>query len=116
MRFVEREGISLLDLAFDVNNRNREETGAIEVDIQVKEVSIELIEQFSAALGDIGISQLIAHHGAILRLQQAIIIGMSGPGFNETNQQLIQQLKNYAINKFRASIGMKTPENERKLS
>ena len=82
-------GISLLDLAFVVNNRNREETEAMEVDIQVKEVSIEPIEQFSAALGDISIFQLLAaHHGAILRLHQAIIIAVSGPGFSETDQQL----------------------------
>ena len=88
----------------------------MEVDIRVKEVSIEPIEQFSAALGDISISQLLAHHGAILRLHQAIIIGVSGSGFSETDQQLIQQLGNYAIHKFRAIIGMKTPDNERKLS
>ena len=51
----------------------------MEVDIRVKEVSIEPIEQFSAALGDISISQLLARHGAILRLHQSIIVTMPGP-------------------------------------
>ncbi len=55
-------GIAFSDLTFVVDNRDREETRPVEVDIGVEEVSIELINQFSAPLGDIGISQLLAYH------------------------------------------------------
>jgi len=48
--------ISLLDLAFGVNNRDREEAGTVEIDIGIKEVFVEPINQFSTALGDISIS------------------------------------------------------------
>jgi len=56
LRFVERERINLLDLAFGVNNRDREETGTMKIDIEIEEASIESIDPFSAALGDISIS------------------------------------------------------------
>ena len=72
-------GISLLDFTSGVNNRDREETRAMEVDIRIKEVSIKPIYQFSAHLWDISMSQLLTNHGAVLGLHQSIIIGMSGP-------------------------------------
>ncbi len=48
--------ISFPDLTFGVDNGHREETGAVEVDIRIEEVSIELVNQLSTPLGDISIS------------------------------------------------------------
>ena len=48
--------ISFLGFASVVNNRDWEETGVVEVDIGIEEVSIELVNQLSAPLGDISIS------------------------------------------------------------
>ncbi len=49
-------GVSFPDFTFGVDNGHREETGAMEIDIRIEEVSIELVNQLSAPLGDISIS------------------------------------------------------------
>ena len=69
-----------------INNRYREETGPVEIDIRIQEVFVITIEQFGARLRDIGISQVFAYHRAVLGLHQAVIIGVSGSGFGEANQ------------------------------
>ena len=82
-------GMGLIALGFGVNNRDWEETEAVEVDIHIEEVSVELVEQFSAALADISISHPLAHHGPILRLHKAIVIAVSRPRPGETDQDLL---------------------------
>ncbi len=73
------------------------------------------IEQFGARLRDMSVSQVFAHHSAILGLHKAIIIGVSGSGFGEMDQKLVQQFGYNLVDEFGAIIGMKPFDNEREL-
>ena len=54
--------ISFSDLTLVVDNRYREETRPVEVDIGIEKVTVILVERFGAGLWDISIAQMLAHH------------------------------------------------------
>lgn len=88
----------------------------MEVDVRIKEFLMVSIEQIGALLGDMGIAQLLADHRSVLGFHQGIVVGMSGAGFGETDQELVEQPGHIMIDKFGSVVRVKTQNGERELA
>ena len=87
----------------------------MEINIRIQKLLVVSVDQFSTRLWNIGISQVLANHRAILGFHQTIIIALSGSGFGEVDQHLVQQPGYYMVYKLRPIIGMKSSDNEREF-
>ncbi len=58
------------------------------------------------------IAQLFTHYRAVLRLHQAIIVGVAWPALGEANQELVQELSYRPVDKLRPVIRMEASDNK----
>ena len=73
----------------------------MEIEIEAQEIPVIPVDQLGTRLRDMVIPQLFAHYRAVLGLYQAIIIGVAGPAFGETDQELVKELGHCAVYKTR---------------
>ena len=59
------------------------------------------------------VSQLFAHHSAILGLHQTIIVAVPGSAFGKANQELVQESGYCVVYEFTPVVGMKASDEER---
>lgn len=90
-------------------------TGTMEVEIGIEVMQIELLQPFCLGGVDVAIADVLANHGSVLGLHQAIIIAVPGAAFGLSNQQFIQQTSHGGVNELAAVIGVKAENAKRKL-
>jgi hypothetical protein len=61
-----------------------------------------------------GISQMFAHHRAILGLHKSIIMGMANSAFGEADQEPILKVGDHLVYKLEPIVGMK-PSDDKSL-
>jgi hypothetical protein len=96
-----------------IRDRLREESGTVEIDVQVQEVRTERVDLFGELLRDLGIAQMLAYHGAVLGLcQDGIVVPMAGR--IHSMRSVAQQCGDLIIDVLRAVIGVDAQDPERK--
>ena len=85
------------------------------VDRYLKALFVENFDRRRVRRRDVRVSHVLAHHRSVLRLHQAIVVGVPRPRFGLLDQQLVEQLGHRMVDELAAVVGMKTPNAERKL-
>lgn len=94
-------------LAFTIGDDGGEIAGAMEVNVPIDLLAIELSKVRSVLLRDMRVTIELSDNRAILSFNQSIIVAVPGPRFGEFNVQFLQQLSNSVIDILTATIGVK---------
>ncbi len=73
--------------ALAVSDGDREEAGAMVVDVGVEIVLVKVVYQRRPFLRDMVIAQMLTDDRGVFALHQGIVIGLAGAGFGELNDQ-----------------------------
>ena len=88
----------------------------MEVEVRVEEILVEGVDQWGLFLGDMGITEVLAHHGTLVTFHQGVVIGVACSGLGELDQQLVEQLRDPFVEIFRAVVGVNALDEEREGS
>lgn len=64
----------------------------MEIEVRGEVRLAEGVDFGGEALGDVRITQMLAHHGTVLGLRQAIVVGVPGAGLGELHTEFLQDL------------------------
>jgi hypothetical protein len=76
---------------------------------------VERIDENSVSLRNMHISHVLTHHASILRLHEAVVVGMPRPLLSLSNEKLVQEFCDNRIDELASVVGMKAKDHERKL-
>ncbi len=82
-------------------------------DVRVEVVGTKGVNQTGTVLRDMRVAQVFAHHESVLELRQGVIVGLSGAGLGELDEQFIQQLCHLVVDVFRTVARMKAKDDKR---
>ena len=84
----------------------------MEVDVGIEVVLVEGFDQRCEALREMAIAQVFADDGAVFTFRQGIVVGVSGAGFGQLDQQRVEQFGHVLVDVLGAVVGVK-PENDK---
>jgi len=76
-----------------VHGFHRKEARAVEVDIGVEVITAEGVDLRGKALGDMGITQVLAYHRTVFGLHQGIVIAVAGSRLGELDVKFVEELR-----------------------
>ena len=89
--------------------------GAVEVQVRRQHVLGEGVDALSEAAGDVGVAEVLAHEGAVLGLDQGVVVAAAGARLGEfLDVELVEQLGDAVVDVLRAVVGVKTQDFERR--
>jgi hypothetical protein len=57
---------------------------------------------------------MLSDHGAVFAFHEGVVVGMSGPGFGESDEEFVEHLGDIVVDELRAVVRMKTPKDKGK--
>ena len=89
--------------------------GAVVVQVGGQEVAVEGAELGGVAAGDVAVTDVLADHGAVFGLHQAVVARLSRPALGLLDAQLFQQLGHRAVDELASVVGVKAEDAKGKL-
>ena len=85
----------------------REEAGTMEVEVGREHRLGEAVDLPGEATGDVGVAEVLAHHRAVLGLDQGVVVGFSSPGLGERlDVEFFEQGGDPVVDVLRAIVGV----------
>ena len=107
--------VHLLLLPFGILLPRSNPARPVKVQLRIHILAVEGVHGLRMLCCNVSIAHVFADHRPIFRLRQCVVITPPRPQLSLLDEQLIQQLSYRVIDIFRAVIGMKPTDPERKL-
>src|SRR5918996_2083126 len=107
------ERIALPDLALLVGIVHGKQAGPMEVQVGVEIRGTEGVDLASGVLRNVAVAQVLADHRPVLRFHQAVVVGMTRPGFGEFDAQLVEHPGYPVVDVLRTVVSVKAKDPER---
>ena len=107
------EGVALARLAFLVGDFLGKQARAVEIDIRVEVRGAPGVDLGGETLGDMRVAQVLADDRTVLRLGEAIVVGMTRARLGEFGRALVEHTGHLVIDVLRSVVGMKAQDAKR---
>ncbi len=91
------------------------QAGPVEVQERVEVLAAVGVEASGMAAVDVLVAELLAHHGPVLGLGQAVVVAVPRAAARELDAQLVEQSGHLVVDVLAAVVGMKAQDLEREL-
>jgi hypothetical protein len=90
-----------------------EQARPVEVQERVEVLAAAGVEASGMAAVDVLVAELLAHHGPVLRLGQAVVVAVPRAAARELDAQLVQQPRHLVVDVLAAVVGVEAQNLER---
>lgn len=106
--------VHLAFLALRIRPNLRKEAGPVEIEVGREVLLIEDIDQRRPPLRNVRMAKEFSDHRPILTFNEGVLVGLTGTGFGEGDQELAEEGGHPPIDVFRAIVGVEALNGERK--
>ena len=105
--------VTFAEAALGIGVGGWKEARSVEVDVGGEDVPGHRIDLLGVGARDMAVAEVLADRGAILGLDQGIVVGLPRPGLGLLDTEFFQQLGDLVINVLGAVVAVKAPDHER---
>ena len=105
--------VAALDAAVGAGDHGGEEAGAVEVEEGAEVVAEEVVDRGDEGVGDVDVTEPFADDGAVLGLDEGVVVGVSGPGPGKgADVELGEEGGDLAVDVLAAVVGVEGVDGE----
>ena len=87
----------------------------MEIEIRVEVLFVEGRDRLGMRGRDVPVAPVLSPHRSVLRLRQAIVVGVPGPRLGLLHQQFVEQLDHGVVDELAAVVGVEAPDAKGEL-